>query len=769
VTAVQVSGQGRQYVFPPGAEVSIGRAATADVILQAPAVSEQHARLVTEGDVWYLVDNDSAAGTWVGGLRVTSIPVTGPLTARLGDAAGGTDISLELVSQPSGAWAAPGAPPAASGPPTGQDPAYRPGTGQVPAYDSAAGQVPAYGAAPAPGAGYAPGPGQGTGYAPGSGQGPGYAPGSGQGPGYAPGSGQGPGYVPGPGPGPGYAGQGAGAGPGYGPAAPSPQAVPVLVTRLGREQRIFPVGMPVRVGRDPTLELVSLNPLVSRQVHGVIMSDADGATYTDQSRRGTFLDGKPLHRPLRITQSVVLRLGDPATGEELGITPPLSSTQLARNRGRRLLAGRLRIGVAAAAAVVIVAGLAATAIALTRSPAPAQAGATLSNGLPVSVLHKAEAATVRLLIGSRSSFTGWGSGTLISPTGLILTNGHVAEPRAPGEAVAAGVPASQLGADPPYLTVELTTGQSSAVIARYRARPVAVDGYLDLAVVQIYASSSGKPIRPGSLHLPYLPVGNVATVQLDQPVTVLGFPGVADSDSITVTSGVVSTFVPDPLGHVRSPRFELETTARVAHGNSGGAAITNTGQLIGVPSEAIPGEDGDVSWRLRSVTEAAALITAARRHSAYHSRILVQLTGGEQVGPAGIAAGGDAACSGGNSMPGGTAAFFGINYSRFPKGLDIAMAVALPDGTAASGAAGGLPQSTATSASGCFVYELDASDLGLATLPTGTYQIQLLGGPNLTPLSAAADVTVGTPRRPAARKGTHAPASSPSSTASTSN
>jgi putative serine protease PepD len=648
VTSVRVSAQGRNYEFPPSAEVGIGMAETADVVLRAPGVSEHHARLAAEAGTWFLFDNDSAGGTWVGGRRITALALTGPVTARLGDAAGGADISLELVSPP-------------------------------------------------------------------------------------------------------------------------PGAAPVLVTRLGREQRTFPVGMPVRVGRDPSLELVSLSPLVSRQVHGIIVSDADSATYTDQSRRGTFLDGKPLHKPLRIRQSVVLRLGDPATGEELGITPPLSSTQLARNRGRRLLAGRVRVGAAAAAAVVVVAGLAAVAVAVTRSPTPARAGATLSNGLPVSVLHRAEAATVRLLIGSRSAYTGWGSGTLISPTGLILTNAHVAAPEAPGEAVAAGVPAAQLGADPPYLTVELTTGQSSAVIARYRARPVAVDGYLDLAVVQIYASSGGQPVSRQSLHLPYLAVGNVAKVQLDQPVTVLGFPGVADSDSITVTSGVVSTFVPDPLGHVGNPRFELETTARVAHGNSGGAAISNGGQLIGVPSLAIPGEGNDVSWRLRSVAEAAGLITAARHHSAYHSQILVQLSGGEQVSPAGVGPDGQAACSGGRAIQPATSAFFGMRYDRFPKGLDIAMAIALPDGTAVTAASGGLPQSTATAAGGCFAYELRAPDLGLATLPTGTYQVQLLGGPDLTPLSAPTDLTVGTARQHAAKARASSPSSSPSSPASARN
>ena len=139
---------------------------------------------------------------------------------------------------------------------------------------------------------------------------------------------------------------------------PGPGQAPVLVTRLGGQQRMFPVGTQVRVGRDPELELVSVNPLVSRHTHGVITSDQGGATYVDQSRRGTFLDGKQLSGPLRITESVVLRLGDPATGEELGITPPLTSTQIAHNHGRRVLGGRMRRGALAGVALAAVAGLA---------------------------------------------------------------------------------------------------------------------------------------------------------------------------------------------------------------------------------------------------------------------------------------------------------------------------------------------------------------------------------------------------------------------------
>jgi len=656
MTSICVTAQGHSYAFAPGNVVIIGRAPDCDVVLQSSAVAPRHARLVSNGDAWHLTGEQPAGGIWVAGRPVSSLTVTGPVTALLGDPRGTAEIRVEPLSEPEGRGVARTAP--------GRDEVTQRLHGSS---EAARKQSPA----------------------------------------------------------------------------------PVLVTRLGRQQRIFPVGTQVRVGRDPSLELVSVNPLVSRQCHGVITSDEDGATYVDQSRRGTFLNGKQLRGPLRITESVVLRLGDPATGEELGITPPLSSSQLARNQSRQVLSGRMRRGALAAAVVAIAAGLTAFIIVSVRTTAPASSapGGTLSGGLQPSVLRHAEAATVRLLLGSRSDYTGWGSGTLISSTGLILTNAHVAEPQASGAAVAVGLPASQLGADPPFLTLELTTGPSSPVVARYRARTVAVDGYLDLAVVQIYATASGQPVSPGSLHLPYLTLGNVGALQLDQTVTVLGFPGVANSDSITVTSGVVSTFVPDPLGHVGDPRFELETTARVAHGNSGGAAINNAGQLIGVPSLAIPGEGGDVSWRLRSVAEARPLITAARDHTAYHSKILVQRTGAESVTQTGVAATAPAACSGSHATPTSASVVFGIGYTRLPVGLDIAMLIVMPGGTAVTVPGAGLPQAVARTSSGCFGYELTADQLGLPSLPVGAYKVQLLAGPDLTPASAIADLDVTALRR----------------------
>ena len=60
-----------------------------------------------------------------------------------------------------------------------------------------------------------------------------------------------------------------------------------------------------------------------------------------------------------------------------------------------------------------------------------------------------------------------------------------------------------------------------------------------------------------------------------------------------------------------------------------------------------------------------------------------------------------------------------------------------------------------------FPYELSAADPGLATLPAGAYRVQLLVGPDLTPLSEPADLTVGTARQHAAKPGAPSPISSP--------
>ena len=249
------------------------------MVLNTPTAGAHHARLISHGDAWQLVDDEVTGGIWSDGW-VTSLPVTSRVTALLGNEEGATEVRFTPFS---------GASAVATGPntiaagnlaqhlATAQTEVVSRG-GPLPGSEqeriaTARTEVLGHGGLPPPAV-----PAQ-------AGAAPPVPPQAMQAPTIMasdsrPGSAGGPGQPP----------------------------VPVLVTRLGREQRIFPVGTRVRVGRDPSLELVSMNPLVSRETHGVITSDPDGATYTDQSRRGSFLNGKQLHGPLDH------RVGDPAPG-----------------------------------------------------------------------------------------------------------------------------------------------------------------------------------------------------------------------------------------------------------------------------------------------------------------------------------------------------------------------------------------------------------------------------------------------------------------------
>jgi putative serine protease PepD len=520
-------------------------------------------------------------------------------------------------------------------------------------------------------------------------------------------------------------------------------SAPVMVLRLGAQTLVFPSGLTVRIGREEA-EAVTDHPLVSRQ-HGILTTDATGTVYTDTSSRGTFLDGRRLKEPLRVTASVVLRLGDPATGEELGVTPPLSNERMVADRRRADRTRPVLIGAAILALLVLV-GAGVAVRQLTRT-APADVAATPPATLSAADLHHAETATVRLLEGTPDSYNAWGSGTLISADGLILTNAHVAAPATSGAAVARAEPGADLGPNPRFLTVEFITDDASAAVAKYRAKVAAVDGYLDLAVLVIYADANGGPVDRTRLHLPFLTFGDVAAAHLDDGITILGFPGVSGSDSITVTSGVISTFIPDPLHHVNDPRFELETTARVAHGNSGGAAIDNAGRLIGVPSLEIPGQGADLSWRLRSTAEAGTLVAAVKSGQPYTSRILVPADGLQQVGAA-IGADRDEACTAATSMQVGSKAIFGVQYANAPAGVDVAFLITAPNGTVISTdslqdqSVPGLPELVLDKGSGCVTYEVPATAFDSDTMPAGIYTLQLLAGPDLEPVAAATALTV---------------------------
>ena len=174
-----------------------------------------------------------------------------------------------------------------------------------------------------------------------------------------------------------------------------------------------------------------------------------------------------------------------------------------------------------------------------------------------------------------------GSGTIISPNGLILTNAHVASPASQGDTES----------EPDALAIGLMDQEDKPPVFQYFAQVRAVDGYLDLAVIQISTSMDGASVDPNGLNLPFVPLGNSDQIHVGDRVNIFGFPGIG-GETITFTEGSVSGFTAEEgLGD----RAWIKTDATISGGNSGGLAASDTGYIIGVPTSASAGTGGNVT------------------------------------------------------------------------------------------------------------------------------------------------------------------------------
>jgi serine protease Do len=174
-----------------------------------------------------------------------------------------------------------------------------------------------------------------------------------------------------------------------------------------------------------------------------------------------------------------------------------------------------------------------------------------------------------------------GSGTIINPSGLILTNAHVASPASQGDTEN----------EPDALAVGIVQSEDRAAVFSYLAEVKAVDGYLDLAVIQIVSTIDSASIDPNSLNLPYVPLGDSDAVHVGDHISVFGFPLIG-GETITFTDGNVSGFTAeDQIGD----RAWIKTDATFSGGNSGGLAANDNAQIIGVPTIAASGADAELT------------------------------------------------------------------------------------------------------------------------------------------------------------------------------
>ena len=149
-----------------------------------------------------------------------------------------------------------------------------------------------------------------------------------------------------------------------------------------------------------------------------------------------------------------------------------------------------------------------------------------------------------------------GSGVIVRPDGIILTNNHVIDG---GQDIQVALPDRR----------------------EFQARVILADPRTDLAVLKIDA---------GREPLPSLQFGDSDRVQVGDLVLAIGDPfGVGQ----TVTSGIVSALARSNGGASDYQSF-IQTDAAINPGNSGGALVTMDGRLIGINSSIVSSSGGNI-------------------------------------------------------------------------------------------------------------------------------------------------------------------------------
>jgi serine protease Do len=153
-----------------------------------------------------------------------------------------------------------------------------------------------------------------------------------------------------------------------------------------------------------------------------------------------------------------------------------------------------------------------------------------------------------------------GSGFIIDPNGLIVTNAHVVE-------------------DSDSVQVKLSDGR------RFAGKVIGQDDRVDLALVRI----------DGSTDLPTLPLGDSNRLRVGEFVLALGHPFDLEQ---TVSFGIVSR-KGSPINSAAAPGFDfIQTDAAINPGNSGGPLVNMAGQVIGVNSMAA--RNGSIGFAIPS-------------------------------------------------------------------------------------------------------------------------------------------------------------------------
>ena len=221
----------------------------------------------------------------------------------------------------------------------------------------------------------------------------------------------------------------------------------------------------------------------------------------------------------------------------------------------------------------------------------------------------------------QESLGGSGTGFFITADGYIATNAHVVASINDGDAKAKDALRRALFADldkkfgaqfQKLSRAQLGEFVNSVELVELKklAYVVLPNGdHLNYEIKQFGAAGTGRDcalIKVKTENAPSLPIGDSSKSQVEDPIVVLGYPGVADFEGLldeksqleaSVTDGAISS-----LKRASSGEPILQISAPITHGNSGGPAIDQHGSVIGLATFGNQGEVQGFNFLVASVT-----------------------------------------------------------------------------------------------------------------------------------------------------------------------
>ena len=211
------------------------------------------------------------------------------------------------------------------------------------------------------------------------------------------------------------------------------------------------------------------------------------------------------------------------------------------------------------------------------------------------------------------SYTEFGSGFVYRPDGYIVTNGHVVQHANQKDSQAQDslntlivnevlrpLASKLFPAVEQQLKRSLTESEQRELLGRIHITHTTPDLKVYLANRRGYQAeitAYSGPIGEGkdvailkidATNLPTVKLGNSDNVHIQEPITVIGYPGVASPIDLNALSNE-SLFIPTVTnGHISAVKSDykgtpvIQSDAAITHGNSGGPAFNESGEVIGI-------------------------------------------------------------------------------------------------------------------------------------------------------------------------------------------